>query len=146
LARREALGILPGMPRTLPTRGIVLALILMLAVVAACDAQATPSSSPVASGSAAGECTPEEVAGGGISGRVVNEAGEPLDDILVLIETVDFHGDVRTGEDGLFSAPGVSGRFVISTVDIDHQETRQEVTVPCGELVEVELVLTPIGG
>ena len=30
--------------------------------------------------------------------------------------------------------------------DIDYAEVVREVTVPCGELIEVELVLTPVDG
>jgi hypothetical protein len=99
----------------------------------------------VASPSAAA-CTPEEVADGGISGRVVDEGGDPLPDILILMTTSGFQGDVRTGEDGVFSAPGVSGDFEISTTDIDYRDAVRRVTVPCGELVEVEIVLTPVEG
>ena len=120
-------------------------LILLLAFVAACDSSSSPPASLVASPSEAA-CTPEEVADGGISGRVVDKDGNPLSDILVLMTTPGFQGDVRTAEDGVFSAPGVSGDFEISTTDIDYRDAVRRVTVPCGELVEVEIVLTPVEG
>ena len=122
------------------------ALVLLLVVLAACDPTASPSAS-VASSPSAAACGAEQVEGGGISGRVVDTEGNPLSDILVLIEAPGgFTGEVRTGEDGLFSAPDVSGAFRISTTDIDHAPLVRTVTVPCGELVEVELVLTPVEG
>ena len=52
-----------------------------------------------------GACGPEEVATGGIEGRVVDAEGTPLSDILVQLETASFYGSSRTGEDGVFSAP-----------------------------------------
>jgi hypothetical protein len=116
---------------------------VLLLALAACDLSSSPPSSIVASPSAAA-CTPEEVADGGISGRVVDEDGNPLSDILVLMTTPGFQGDVRTAENGVFSAPGVSGDFEISTTDIDYRDAVRRVTVPCGELVEVEIVLTPV--
>jgi hypothetical protein len=121
---------------------VAVGLILLLAV-AACDLSSSPPASIVASPSD-DACTPEEVADGGISGRVVDEEGNPLSDILILMTTAGFQGDVRTGENGVFSAPGVSGDFEISTTDIDYRDAVRRVTVPCGELVEVELVLTPV--
>jgi hypothetical protein len=39
----------------------------------------------------------------------------------------------------------VSGEFQLTTTDIDYDPLVREVTVPCGELVEVELVLVPAG-
>lgn len=118
--------------------------ISLLVALAACDSSATPSSSlPGSSDDPA--CSVEEIAEGGIDGRVVDTAGNPLNDILIQIRTTDgFRGMVRTGEDGVFSAPGVSGDFQMTTTDIDHDDLVREVTVPCGELVEVELVLTPV--
>ena len=119
------------------------AALLALIVLAACDPTASPTSTPSPTTAA---CGADEVEGGGISGRVVDTEGNPLGDILVLIETSGFTGETRTGEDGLFSAPGVSGDFRISTTDIDHDPLVRTLTVPCGELVEVELVLTPVDG
>ena len=91
-------------------------------------------------------CGPERVADGGIDGRVVDADGNPLDDILLIVENgAGFQGSVRTAEDGIFTAPGVAGEFVITTVDIDHVEVIERITVPCGELVDVEIVLRPVG-
>lgn len=115
-------------------------------MLVACDLSATPSTTPTASPSSGG-CGAEEVADGGINGSVVDAEGNPLDDIFILIQTPGgFRGTTRTGADGAFTAPGVSGEFQITTVDIDYVEVVREVTVPCGELVDVELVLTPIDG
>jgi hypothetical protein len=122
----------------------VLTALVAVSMLAACDPTASPTSIPSPSAAA---CGADEVEGGGISGRVVDTDGTPLGDILVLIESPGgFSGDVRTAEDGLFSAPDVSGVFRISTTDIDYQPVTRNVTVPCGELVDVELVLTPAGG
>ncbi|MGH2445701.1 MAG: carboxypeptidase-like regulatory domain-containing protein [Candidatus Limnocylindria bacterium] len=118
----------------------------LLLALAACDAAANPSQGAPSPSSVAERCDPDVVAEGGITGTVVNEAGEPLGDILITIDANDLYGSARTAEDGVFNAPGVSGEFVISTTDIDYAEATQAVTVPCGELVEVEFVLTPIGG
>ena len=83
----------------------------------------------------------------GIDGIVVDSDGKPLDDIFVQIEAGGgFTGDTRTGPDGIFSAPGVTGDFVITTIDIAYDPVTRRVSVPCGETVEVELVLTPTGG
>ena len=121
------------------------ALLLLVLALAACDLSASPSASPVPSVGAA--CGPEEAAEGGINGIVVDADGNPLDDIFIFIQTADgFRGTTRTGEDGVFSAPGVSGEFQITTTDIDYAELVRNVTVPCGELVDVELVLTPVDG
>jgi hypothetical protein len=133
--------------RPFTLRGVLLPGALLLLVVislAACDPTSTPSASPSPSPSSA-PCGAEEVEGGGISGLVVDPDGNPLNDIFILIEaTGGFRGDTRTGENGVFTALGVSGHFRISTTDIDYQPLVREVTVPCGELVEVELVLTPV--
>lgn len=78
---------------------------------------------------------------------MVDAEGNPLNDIFIFIQTADgFRGTTRTGEDGVFTAPGVSGEFQITTTDIDYAELVRDVTVPCGELVDVELVLTPVDG
>ena len=122
------------------------ALLLLVLALLACDLPAPPSASEVPSASDA-TCGPDEVADGGINGSVVDTEGNPLNDIFIFIQTADgFRGTTRTGEDGAFIAPGVSGEFQITTTDIDYVELVQEVTVPCGELVDVELVLTPVEG
>lgn len=121
------------------------AMLLCLCLAAACDFSAAPSPSvPVSSPSAT--CGAEEIAEGGIDGRVIDPDGNPLNDILIQIQTLGaFRGTARTGEDGVFTAPGVSGEFQLTTTDIDYDPLVREVTVPCGELVDVELVLVPAG-
>lgn len=132
------------MPVTSPLARRV-ALALLLIGITACDLSSSPSTS-AAPGSSRDVCGPDEVAGGGLVGSVVDAGGEPLNDIFIVIETSDgFRGTTRTGEDGLFTAPGVAGEFRITTTDIDYAELVRQVTVPCGELVEVELVLTRVG-
>lgn len=122
------------------------ALLLLVLALAACDLSALPSASSVPSPSDAA-CGPDEAAEGGINGSVVDVEGNPLNDIFIFIQTADgFRGTTRTGEDGVFTAPGVSGEFQITTTDIDYAELVRDVTVPCGELVDVELVLTPVDG
>ncbi|MCA1570947.1 MAG: carboxypeptidase-like regulatory domain-containing protein [Chloroflexi bacterium] len=135
------------MPTTSPGRWPALAPATLLACVllGACDLSASPPTSPTDSATD-DACTPEEVQEGGIDGRVIGPDGDPLNDILVIITAARFQGETRTGEDGVFSAPGVSGEFEISTTDIDYRPAIRQVTVPCGELLEVELVLTPVEG
>jgi hypothetical protein len=133
-----------------PIRPLVRRVSLGLAVLAlaipACDLSSSPSTTPTASATR-GACGPDEVADGGINGIVVDAEGNPLNDIFIFIQTPDgFRGTTRTGADGVFTAPGVSGDFQITTTDIDYREVVREVTVPCGELVDVELVLTPVDG
>lgn len=130
-----------------PPRAALLGTTLVaLVLLAACDGSIAPTPSIAATASVA-PCGPEEVAEGGIDGRVVDADGNPLGDILVIIDNgAGFQGSVRTAEDGVFTSPGVAGEFVITTVDIDHAEVVERITVPCGELVEVELVLTPLEG
>jgi hypothetical protein len=144
------LGILARMPTTRPSvRRTALgtaALLLFVLALAACDLSASPSASSVPAASS-DACGPDEAAEGGINGIVVDADGNPLNDIFIFIQTADgFRGTTRTGEDGVFTAPGVSGEFQITTTDIDYAELVQNVTVPCGELVDVELVLTPVEG
>jgi hypothetical protein len=119
-------------------------LVVLVAVLAGCDG--SPSVTPSASASAeAGPCPLEDVEVSGIDGRVVDTDGNPLGDILVIFDSgTGFTGDARTAADGVFTAPGVTGEFTLSTVDIDHDPITQRVTVPCGETVEVELVLTRV--
>ena len=138
------------MPRTRPlVRRAPLAkaafCFLLLISLAACDLSGSPSASSAAP-SGNSTCGPEEVANGGIKGIVVDAEGNPLDDIFILIQTDEFRGDTRTGADGVFTALGVSGEFQITTIDIDYAQVVRDVTVPCGELVDVELVLTPVDG
>jgi len=129
-------------------------LICLALLLAACTTSPSPSSLPSPSASAAltgspvpSRCGADEVAGGGIRGIVVDADGNPLNDIFISIEAGGgFRGTTRTGTDGAFSAPGVSGDFTISTLDVDYQSVTQRVSVPCGELVDVELVLTLAGG
>jgi len=111
-------------------------------MLAACDLSSSPTPSAVASATSVA-CGSDEIAAGGINGSVVDPEGNPLNDIFIAIEaTGGFRGDTRTGEDGVFTSPGVSGEFRITTTDIDYGEVVRRVTVPCGELVDVELVLT----
>lgn len=117
---------------------------LLAALVAGCDGAAAPSGDLTTPAGSA--CGPDEVVDGGIDGSIVNTDGEPLDDILVIIENADgFRGTARTGADGLFSGTGVSGTFTITTVDAEHAQVVRTVTVPCGVLVPIELVLAPAG-
>ena len=123
-----------------------MALLLAILVLGACDLASPPSPGATAS-PGGGSCGRGEVEGGGINGRVVDTEGRPLEDIFILIQTTDgFRGDARTGADGVFTAPDVAGEFQITTVDIGHVQVVREVLVPCGELVDVELVLTPVEG
>jgi hypothetical protein len=125
-----------------PAQAALAGLMLFLA---ACTTAPTPT--PTGSPPSAGDrCGADEVAGGGIDGTVVDPDGNPLNDIYVSIETGDgFRGTTRTAADGAFSAPGVSGEFTITTIDVDYLSVTRRVTVPCGEMVDVELVLTPVG-
>lgn len=126
-----------------------LALLAVLAGLAACDTTASPTpspSAPAASASAAA-CSVDEIAGSGIDGLVVDTEGNPLNDIFIQIDNLGgFSGSTRTAADGVFTAPGVTGEFVMTTVDAAYDPVTQRVTVPCGETVDVELVLTPSGG
>ncbi len=116
----------------------------MLIALAACGPSGPAPASPSAS-AISERCGPEEVLNGGIDGMVVDSAGNPLNDIYIFIQATDgFTGSTRTGEEGAFGAPGVSGEFQITTTDIGYAEVVRRVTVPCGELVEVELVLSPL--
>ena len=132
---------------TLPSaRPWAISALLAVALLVACDAPPGPSSpSPSASPSADAACGPDEIAASGMSGSVVDGDGNPLEDILVQIDNgAGFTGSARTPADGTFSAPGVSGEFVITTLDIDFESLTQRVTVPCGETVEIELVLSAV--
>lgn len=126
-------------------------LLVLVSALAACDGT-SPSPSSSGSGvspsaSAAAGCGPDEIAASGIDGTIVDPDGNLLPDIFVQIETGDgFRGTTRTTDEGVFTAPGVSGDFVITTIDIDYDPITRRVTVPCGETVEVELVLTPADG
>jgi hypothetical protein len=125
---------------------VALALLAPLAV--ACNAPGPQSTTPPATPSegASGPCGPDEIRASGIDGRIVDSDGNPLGDILVQIDnTAGFTGSTRTPEDGSFTAPGVTGEFVITTVDIAYDSVTERVTVPCGETVEVEIILTPSG-
>jgi hypothetical protein len=82
----------------------------------------------------------------GIAGTIVDSDGNPLHDILVQIDNTEgFTGSTHTPEDGTFTATGVTGEFVITTVDLHYDSVTQRVTVPCGETVDVEIILTPSG-
>jgi hypothetical protein len=121
---------------------------VLVSALAACDA-ATPTPSPSEGGaspsaSADSRCGPDEIAASGINGTIVDPEGNLLPDIFVQLETSDgFRGTTRTTEAGVFTAPGVSGEFVITTIDIDYEPITRRVSVECGETLEVELVLTP---
>jgi hypothetical protein len=134
------------MPTTTRLRVAVPAGLLALTfALAACDAATASPSARAASPSpsAAAECDVEEIEASGIDGRAVDSQGNPLGDIFIQIETSDgFRGTTRTTPEGVFTAPGVSGEFVISTIDIAYEPITRRVTVACGETVEVELVLT----
>ena len=119
--------------------------LLAAALLVACNAPGPSSPSPSASPSAPAACGLAEIAASGIAGSVVDADGNPLEDIFVQLDNgAGFTGSVRTPADGTFSAPGVSGEFVITTLDIDYESLTQRVTVPCGETVELELVLTAV--
>jgi hypothetical protein len=138
------------MPSTRAFRHAGLVTLLgVLAGLAACDTATSPTpsqSAPAASASAAA-CSVDEIAASGLDGLVVDPEGNPLDDIFIQIDNLGgFSGSTRTAADGVFTAPGVTGEFVITTVDAAYDPVTQRVTVPCGETVDVELVLTPSGG
>jgi hypothetical protein len=120
----------------------------LAASLAACDGSTSASESPSATPSASSApCEPDEIAMSGIDGIVVDADGNPLADISVQIDAGGgFTGDAHTTSDGTFSADGVTGDFVITTIDIAYDPVTRRVSVPCGETVEVELVLTPTGG
>jgi hypothetical protein len=114
-----------------------------LLVLVSCNGSpaATPSPSPSPE---AEPCLGEELERSGFDGVVVDTEGNPVGDILVQLDNgAGFVGDVRTGEDGVFFSRGVVGRFVLTTVDIDYAPVTDFVEVPCGEMVDVELVLEP---
>ena len=120
----------------------------VVAVLAACDTSAspTPSQSAPATSASASVCSVDDIAASGIDGLVVDAEGNPLNDIFIQIDNLGgFSGSTRTAADGVFTAPGVTGEFVITTVDAAYGSVTQRVTVPCGETVDVELVLTPSG-
>ena len=122
------------------------AALLAVTLLVACDGPGPSTPSPSVSPSAAAACGPDEIAASGIAGMVVDGDGNPLEDIFIQIDNpAGFTGSTRTPADGTFSAPGVSGEFVITTLDIDYESLTQRVTVPCGEMVDVELVLTAVG-
>jgi hypothetical protein len=137
------------MPSVSPRRRAVFLGLLasaLAASLAACDGS-TPASGSATPSLSLAPCEPDEIAMSGIDGIVVDSDGNPLADIFVQIEAGGgFTGDTRTGPDGIFSAPGVTGDFVITTVDIAYDSVTRRVSVPCGETVDVELVLTPTGG
>lgn len=125
-----------------------LALLLLASVTVACNAPGpqpgTPS--PTSSEDASVLCGPDEIEASGIAGTVVDSEGNPLRDILVQIDnTAGFTGSTHSLDDGSFTAPGVTGEFVITTVDLAYDSVTQRVTVPCGDTVEVEIILTPSG-
>jgi hypothetical protein len=139
------------MPSTARLRTPVfsVSLLVILSALAGCDASSPSPSVNAASPSASAlvTCGPDEMAASGINGSAVDPDGNRLPDIFVQLDNGDgFRGSTRTNEEGVFTAPGVSGEFVITTIDIDYDPITQRVTVPCGETVEVELVLTPADG
>jgi Carboxypeptidase regulatory-like domain len=144
---RPAIGILARMPELRWARGRTLVLLAALVVaLAACDSTSTPSAAPATPTPAEETCVGERLEQSGIDGRVVDADGNPLGDIFILIETgMGFRGDTRTGDDGIFTAPGVTGEFTISTIDVDYESDPQRVTVACGETVEVEIVMSLAG-
>jgi Carboxypeptidase regulatory-like domain len=130
-----------------------LGLLVALATLSACDTSASPTPTPTptpsapASPASAAACSVEDIASSGIDGLVVDAEGNPLNDIFIQVDNLGgFSGSTRTGADGAFTAPGVTGEFVITTVDVAYDTATERITVPCGETVEVELVLTPSGG
>lgn len=127
--------------RSLASRWV--AAVAALVLVGACEAG--PTATPTASPSPAAEpCLGDELAQSGFRGVVVDSEGEPVADILVQIDnTAGFGGSARTGEDGVFFADGVVGTFILTTVDIDYPSVTDAIVVPCGETVELELVLPP---
>jgi hypothetical protein len=131
--------------RTAVSAGVL----VLVSALAACGAPTSvPSPSPTGaspSPTADAECGPDEIAASGIDGTIVDPDGNLLPDIFVQLETGDgFRGTTRTTEEGAFTAPGVSGDFVITTIDIDYEPITRRVSVACGETLEVELVLTPV--
>ena len=81
----------------------------------------------------------------GINGHVVDEAGAPLADVLVTIESGNFVGDTHTTAEGTFSARGVFGDFRITAFELGFTTAQQVVSVVPNEIVEVTLVMSPSG-
>lgn len=122
---------------------MLLAALVAAGLLAACDGdQPTPSPSPSASVAASPDASADASAGG-IEGLVVDADGNPLADIIITIQTNEFHGDTRTTEDGTFSALGVTGEFVITASSLGYENATQRVEVEPGQLVEVTLTMQP---
>jgi Carboxypeptidase regulatory-like domain len=119
--------------------GIGRALLLVVAIGAACQ----PGAPPASPSATRAVCSAERVAGGGIQGRVLGASGNPVNGATVMIQPVnqEFVGTATTASDGTFRSLNVSGAFIIQISAIDYQTATREVSVPCGELVTLEVTL-----
>ena len=111
---------------------------VLLLVFAVAASACTPVPQPVPSASPVPSMVREET---GINGHVVDEAGAPLADVLVTIESGNFVGEAHTTGDGTFSTRGVVGNFRIQAFELGFATASQIISVAPNQIVEVTLVM-----
>ncbi len=117
----------------------MLMLVLLAALVAGCDMSLTPpGTTPRPTPTPAPTFEPELT---GIDGLVVDEAGEPIPGVHLVLQLGGRRGTAATTDEGTFRDRGHPGEVVI-TARLDGYETvEMTVTVVPDEIAEVEIVL-----
>lgn len=77
----------------------------------------------------------------GFDGIVVDEEGNPLADVRVVIVEGGSRGTARTTAEGTFFDRGRPGRLTMTATLEGYEEQELRVVVPPNEIVEVEIVL-----
>ena len=77
----------------------------------------------------------------GFDARVVDEAGEPLADVSLVLRLGRFRGTAATTDEGTFFDRGTLGEIEITATLEGYETAETTITVVPNEITEVEIVL-----
>jgi Carboxypeptidase regulatory-like domain len=124
---------------TVTRRSALVVLLLVAAIVSGCDTPLVrPGSTPRPTPSPSPTFVLDET---GLDARVVDEAGEPLADVSLVLRIGRFRGTAATTDEGTFRDRGTLGEIEI-TASLEGYETAETtITVVPNEITELEIVL-----
>lgn len=127
------------MRASIPRRSWLLALLLVAALAIGCDRTLVrPGTTPRPTPTPGPTFDPELT---GFDGIVVDEAGEPIAGVHIVLELGGRRGTAGTTAEGTFFDRGSVGEIRI-TASLEGYETVQTtVTVPPDQIIDVEIVL-----
>jgi hypothetical protein len=120
-------------------RCVLLILVLVAAIVAGCTTPLIrPGTTPRPTATPAPTFDPSLT---GLDGRVVDERGEPIAGVNLVLRVGGRRGTAATTDEGTFFDRGNLGEIVITASSEGYETAETTVTVAPDEIAEVEIVL-----